>query len=309
MIKALQLTLVIALATPVYCRAESGKEQYLEIGDTCAKAHEPASCMESYGFDCHQGRLPDRSVEAQSLGCNLDLGDGRYHFVQMLYDNGGWNVETERTYWPEYSEAKTLEEDPALALSSYIQQEMKGYSMHSSGGGISNFNLPEEYQTGARRNDGRIRVRAMCGVVFGLQLDETVSTQIKSDCESKLLRTVKRLSQPQGAGPYRVAAPSEFEWEKRFAKLASGDTALVLKGRYTFTEEHVPCLWISDCCSSDGFFYLDSCRAPSEIELRTIQTCLSEVESRRSEEFTDCLRTAGLKAGCEEQADGSRICF
>ncbi len=309
MTKPLQLILLIAIASPVFCRAESGREQYLDTGETCAKAREPALCMKSYGFECHQGRLPGRSVEAQSLGCNLDLGDGRYHFVQMLYDNGGWNVETEKTYWPEYSEAKTPEEDSALALSSYIQQEMKGYSMHSSGGVTNDLNLPQEFQTGARRNNGRIAVRIMCGVVFGLQIDETESTQTKSDCQSKLLYTVKKLSQPQGTGPYRVAAPSEFEWERRFAKLVSGDTALVLDGRYTFTEKHVPCLWISDCCSIDGLFYFGSCRAPSENERRIIQTCLSEEETRRSVEFTGCLRRAGVQAGCENQADGSRICY
>lgn len=309
MIKILRLSLAIAVTLLGISRAETGAEQYLETGESCAKAQEPGICMESYGFQCHQSRRHGESIDAQMLGCNLDLGDGRKHFVQMLFNNGEWNVETESTYWPEYSEAKTPEEDSALALSSYIQQEMKGYSMHSSGGGTNDLNLPQEFQTGARRNNGHVAVRIMCGVVFGLQLDETASTQTKSDCQSKLLYTVKKLSQPQGTGPYRVAAPSEFEWERRFARLISGDTALILEGRYIFSKKHVPCLWISDCCSTEGYFYLDSCRAPTESELQIIESCLEEVERLRSEEFTGCLSAASMEVGCEDQADGSRICF
>lgn len=309
MIKSFQLALLIVLASSDYCRADPGEERDVEFGNTCAKAPEPLSCMESYGFDCHQGRLPDRSVEAQNLGCNLDLGNGRHRFVQMLYDDGGWNVEIERTYVPEYAELRLPEEDSALALSSYIEQKMENHFSHISGGGASNSGLPQEFVTGARRNDGRIAVRAACGVIVNIELDESVSAQFMSDCEQHLLRTAKKLSQPQGKDAYRVAAPSEFEWEKHFVSLVSGDNALVLEGHYTFAEAHTPCLWISDCCSWEGGLYLDSCRVPTETERQTIQTCLHKVESRRSNEFTDCLRTSGVKAGCEVQADGSRICF
>lgn len=265
--------------------------------------------MESYGFDCHQGRLPGRSVEAQNLGCNLDLGNGRHHFVQMLYDDGGWNVEIERTYVPEYAEFRLAEEDSTLALSSYIEQKMQSYSPIISGGGVSNSGRLQEFVTGARRDDGRIAVRAACGVVIDVEFDESVSAQLMSDCEKHLLRTVKKLSQPQGDDAYRVAAPSEFDWEKHFISLVSGDNALVLEGRYIFPGVHTPCLWISNCCSWEGGFYLDSCRAPTESELQIIQTCLHQVKSRRSDAFTDCLRSSRVKAGCEEQADGSRICF
>ena len=142
-------------------QAETLREQYLETGEACAKVQEARVCMESYGFQCHQSRRPHKSIVAQTLGCNLDLGDGRKHFVQMLYDNGKWSVETERTYWPDYSEARTPEEDPDLALSSYIQREMDDYSVHSSGGIPNSFDLPDAFTTGARRNDGLIAVRAM----------------------------------------------------------------------------------------------------------------------------------------------------
>jgi hypothetical protein len=309
MVKTLQLTLLIAIAAPVLCPAETANEQYLEIGQTCVKAQEPAACMKSYGFQCHQGRLPDKSVEAQALGCNLDLGDGRLHFVQMLYDDSGWNIETEHSYWPEYSDVNTPEEDSYLALTSYIRHEMEDYSTYSSGGGSIGSELPLSFETGDRRIDGRVAVRAICAVVFGLQLDETASTETKSFCESNLLRTVKKLSQPQAKGPYRVAGPSDFDWEHRTTTLVSGESALVWEGRYAFTEKHVPCQWISDCCSPDGHFYLDSCRAPTKSELGTINTCLAEEGTHHSEKFFECLRTAGVKVGCENQADGSQICY
>lgn len=302
------LAFLTALAVPVFCGAETGNEQYLEVGQTCAGAHEPKTCMESYGFRCHQGRRVRKSVEALTLGCNLDLGDGRAHFVQMLYDDGGWNVETEDTYWPEQSEVKMPEEDPALALSSYIDDAMQGYSTHSSGSGTIGLDTPRGFQAGARRVDGRISVRALCGVVLGQGHDAAVTTKIESYCESRLFGTVRKLSQSQTTGPYRVAGPSEFAWERRFVTLVSGDPALVLEGRYSFTDTHTPCIWNSDCCSPEGTVYLDSCRTPTADDLQIIDECLSEERAPRSEEFFACLRTAGVEVGCEVQSDGSRIC-
>jgi len=77
LIRNLYAGALITALTSLYCHAETGKELYLEIGERCATAHDPGACMESYGFSCHQGRVPHRSLEAQLLGCNLDLGDGR----------------------------------------------------------------------------------------------------------------------------------------------------------------------------------------------------------------------------------------
>ena len=181
--------------------------------------------------------------------------------------------------------------------------------MHSSGGGYSDLGKPLRFETGARRVDGRVAVRATCGVIVGVEHDEAMSKQASSDCESRLLRTVMRLSQPLAASPYRVAGPSEFNWESRFAKLVSGDTALIVEGQYTFTEKHVPCRWISDCCSSNGSIYLGSCRVPTKSETRNIDNCLAEVGTHHSEQFIGCLRAAGVKVGCEDQVDGSQICF
>ena len=309
MIKKLQLIIFTAIAIPIVCRGDTGQEQYLETGELCAKAEEPKACMLSYGFQCHQSRAPDESTESYRLSCNLTLGDGRNHFVQILHGKGGSNVEVEKTYWPEYAETIMPEEDSGLALESYIRHEMKGYSMHSGGSGNLDLGMPLQFETGARRVDGRVAVRATCGVVIGVELDNAVSKQARSDCENWLLRTVMRLSQPQLSGPYRVAAPSEFEWESRFANLVSGDSALIVDGRYTFTEKHVPCHWISDCCSSNGSTYLDSCRVPTKSEMQNIDNCLAESGTHRSEKFIGCLREAGVKVGCEDQVDGSQVCY
>ncbi len=59
----------------------------------------------------------------------------------------------------------------------------------------------------------------------------------------------------------------------------------------------------------EGAIYLDSCRVPTDSELQTIDACLAEGRHRGSEEFFGCLRAAGVKIGCEEQADGARICY
>lgn len=308
LIRYLYAGALITALTPVYCHAETGKEQYLEIGERCATAHDPGACMESYGFSCHQGRVPHRSVEAQLLGCNLDLGDGRMHFVQMLYDDGGWNIETEKTYRADYSDATTPEQESELALTSYIHNEMKGYSSHSSGGGTTGSHRPQLFETGARRIEGRVAVRAVCGSIVQPPPAKDVLTDSRTFCEGKLQRTVRKLSQSQSKGPYRVAGPSEFDWESRTATLVSGDSALIWEGHYRFSDQHVPCLWISGCCSTDGQLYLGSCRAPTDGELKIVDKCLGGERAHRSGEFLDCLREAGMSVGCEDQADGSQIC-
>lgn len=311
MSKEFSVALFAATAVAVSWSAEPVVEQHLETAGTCAKAHEPMLCMESYGFKCHQNRDPGKSIEAQYMGCNLDLGDGRYHFVQMLYDNSEWNVDVQETYVPDYDEPRWPEQDSSLALSSYIQQKMDKFSSHSSGGGTSAGGQPQKTYSGTRRIDRRVAVGTACGTIIGLEHDETISTKLATDCAQLLLRTVKRLSQTEAIGPYTVVSPSEFAWDRQFVTLVSGDNALIIEGRYVFADVHTPCRWISDCCSFDGAVYLNSCRAPSESELQIIQSCLEEVgmKTLRSDAFTDCLRNAEMEVGCEVQADGSQVCF
>ena len=288
---------------------EPADEQQIEVGNSCAEAHEPRLCLESFGYRCHQNRRPGTSITAQHLGCNLDLGDGRKHFVQMLYDDGGWTVEVQKTYYPDSYEPRWPEEDPSLALSTFIEQRMSGYSMQGSGAGATSRGQPQATFTGARRVDGRLVLGAACGAVIGLDDNGSTEKQLAADCERALSRSVKSLSQSHPGEPYRVAGASEFQWAREFVRLVSGDNALVITGHYAFAEMRTPCRWISDCCSSEGVIYLGSCRTPSETELQSIQTCLAEVESLRSDEFEDCLRADGVRVGCEQQADGSSICF
>ena len=265
--------------------------------------------MESYGFWCHQYRAIDVSTEAYRLSCNTDLGDGRYHFVQMLVDRGASSIETQRTYQPEYDEPRLPGSDPELALTTWLEDDMKGYDTHIAGDGEAPDGETLSLNVGARRVDGFVAVRALCGIVIDEQADEPPASQPFSACEPWLLRTVKRLSQSQPPGAYRVPAPSAFAWQQRHVRLVSGHAAQILDGRFTFSEKHTPCRWISDCCSTNGSFYLGSCRTPSEAELNSIEACLADTGSHRSPEFEACLQRAGVKVGCEVQADGSQICY
>ena len=301
-------TMALLAAQPL-AGQEPIDEQQRELAASCASAHDPKLCLESFGFRCDQNRRPSKSITAQHLGCNLDLGDGRYHFVQMLFDDGAWTVEVQKTYYPDYDEPRWPEQDSSLALSNYIKEQMSGYSMQSSSSGATAHGQPQEILTGAHRVDRRLLVGAACGAVIGLDGNKSVEEKLAADCEHSLSRSVKALSQSQAGKPYRVAGSSDFEWARDFVRLVSGDSALVITGHYQFAEVHTPCRWISDCCAGEGVYYLGSCRVLSDAELQSVQACLTQVESHRSDEFQECLRAEGVRAGCERQADGSSICY
>jgi len=126
--------------------------------------------MESYGFQCHQIRMPNKSIEAYILGCNMALSEGRNQFVQLLYDDGGWNVELQKTSTPEPDEFRAAEEDSDLALSTYMREEMKGYAMLSGGTGSSEyFDGTLALETGMRRQGEQIVVRAVLALHFSLR--------------------------------------------------------------------------------------------------------------------------------------------
>ena len=266
--------------------------------------------MESYGFKCHGSRMPSRSFDAYVLACNLDLSNGRYHFVQMLYDKGGWNIEHQETYASEPEEDPDAAEDSQLALTVYIHEEMRNYSTHGGGSVPSEYGAaPLRFEMGTRKHGEHMVLRAVCGVVTDGLPNEKVSMGTKSGCEKWLLGTIMRLSQPQAAGPYRAAGATEIEWKSKTVTLVSSDLALIFEGRYTFASKHAPCRLMSGCCSDDGPIYLDSCRVPTEVELQVIESCLAKELRLHSEEYFDCLRDADVKVGCDEQADGSRICY
>jgi len=275
-----------------------------------SQTEEPGACMEGYGFRCEWVGLPSRSVGAYALGCNARLSDGRLHFVQILHADGGWNVEVEETYLPDRGTEEQTAEDPRSILSAYVSEAMGDYQMHSSGDDISGvLSEPLYIETGTRRQGGQIDVRAVCGVLLGDESNDAVPVMARSACERRMLRTIKLLSQPKDASPYRAAGAGEIEWEDKTVTLVSGDIVLVVEGRYTFPKNHRPCRWMSDCCLGHGPAYLDSCRSPTEREMQAVKTCMAEGLRRRSGEFSGCLRDANVKVGCDEQADGSRICY
>lgn len=296
------LLVFLAATYAALAQGDTGREQYLETGQLCAQAEDPAACLQSYGFDCHRSRAPDVSLDAYELGCNLDLGDGRMHFVQLLHDDGASTVERESTYAVDHSEYTPP------ALQRYLEHEMEGFRTSLSGSGSEDYGHTFRFRVGSRRADGAYRVRAVCGSVLSPEHDEAIRGQTRAACESRLMLTVKRLSQERADGSYVVASPAEFTWDSRQTMLVSGDYAFIVEGRYEFSAGHVPCRRISDCCSRDGSLYLDSCRVPTESELKAIDTCLDAVGTRRSEEFDLCLRDAGVRVGCERQNDGSQVC-
>ncbi len=308
--KLLRLLMLFALSVPSTSSSESAVDYYSAVGEDCISTEDPGACMEAYGFQCSKSRQPNWSVDAYTLGCNAVRSNGRYHFVQILYENGGWNVEVQNTYVPELAENYDAVQDSSSELSAYLRNQMKDYSMQSGGTVSAKFiDGSIHFETGTRRHGEHLVVRGVCGVVVNGQLDEAISTATMSGCEQTLLRTIMMLSQPQAASPYYAAGATNIEWQSRPTSLATGDIALVVEGRQTLPIGHMPCRWISDCCSSDGSIYLDSCREPDDSEMQVVRFCLAEGLQLRTDEYVECLRDDGVKVGCDEQADGSRICY
>ncbi len=302
--------MLFALSVPSTSSSESGVDYYSTVGEDCIRTEDPGACMEAYGFQCFKIGQPNWSVGAYTLGCNAVLSDGRYHFVQLLYESGGWNVELQNTYVPEFVENYDAVQDSSSELSAYLRNQMKGYRMHNNGTVSAKFiDGSIHFETGTRRQGEHLVVRGTCGVVVKGQLDEAISTATRSRCEQTLLQTIMMLSQPQSESPYYAAGATSIEWQSRPTSLATGDIALVVEGRQTLPIGHMPCRWISDCCSSDGSIYLDSCREPDDSEMQVVRFCLAEGLQLGTDEYVECLREDGVNVGCDEQADGSRICY
>ena len=167
---ALRLFLFLAMVMPVGSHAEEEKDEHSEIVEICIQAKEPGVCLKSYGYVCRQSRRFERSLEAYDLRCKLALPGGRYHYVQALYDDGGWAVENQHTYLPylpEQDEVRTEAEDAGLALSNYVRDEMKSYRGQSGHSG--SYREPDkqvEIQTGTRKEDKYRVIRALCAMTF-----------------------------------------------------------------------------------------------------------------------------------------------
>lgn len=307
--KILTLLFLVALADQGASSLEVDDAPHSTAGEICIKTDEPSTCMKGYGFICSRFRLPQRSMEAHILSCNAGLSDGRMYFVQLLYDDGGWAIELQKIYMPEPVVEDTVGEDPDSILETYMREEMTNYNIHSSGLRPKYLSVPIHAETGTRRSGEQLIMRAVCGVIVGTEADETFLMGVNFECTQNLLRAIMKFSQSQSDGPYRAAGESEIEWQSATVTLVSNDLAFIVDGRYVFPQDHRSCRRMSNCCSEDGSTYLDSCREPTEPELNAIKSCLGRGSRGRSAEYFECLRAHDVKVGCEDQADGSRICY
>ena len=200
--------------------------------------------------------------------------------------------------------------DPSMALSAYLYEQTPEHSQHSGGGmGIEGTDRSVAFTTGAKPHEDGIDMHAMCGFIFDGELDDTLHAPLLAACEERLLRTIKKLSQPSEPGPYRAAGASEIKWQSRVVTLITSDIAYVVEGHYLSDQRFTPCVWINDCCATNGALYLDSCREPSDAEWQAIDHCQAKGLGCRSPDYMACLREQGIKAGCEPQPDGSRLCY
>jgi hypothetical protein len=203
-----------------------------------------------------------------------------------------------------------IAENPEMALPAYLYEQFSSYSTHSSGSlGIEGIENSVSFTTGSRRQDQGFDIRAQCGVIIDGEPDDALHDSLHTGCEKRLLRTIKKLSQSAESGPYRAGGASEIEWQSRVITLVTSDIAYIVEGRYTNSQMATPCLYIDSCCSTNGALYLDSCREPTDTEWGAIDHCQTKGLGCRSPEYLDCLREQGVKAGCETQPDGSRICY
>lgn len=203
-----------------------------------------------------------------------------------------------------------IADNPDMALPAFLYEEFSGYSTHSSGGiGIEGIERSISFMTGARRQERGFDIRAQCGVIIDGEPDDALHDSLRTGCEKRLLRTIKKLSQSAEPGPYRAGGTSEIEWQSRVVTLVTSDVAYIVEGRYSDNQMDTPCINIDSCCPTNGALYLDSCREPTDTEWRAIDHCQSKGLGCRSPEYMDCLREQGVKAGCESQPDGSRICY
>ena len=278
------------------------------ISKDCARSSDPVACMTSFGFTCEKSRSLRTSTTAEQLGCNVDLGNGQYRFVQMINDGAGWIVDAETDYKNAYDGPPQPHEDPSEALKSFRDSRMAGYRRYSSGSGGSSTGHNSAYATGARSTDGRLAARAVCGSIELESPDAVDDSWLPEDCEERLTSLLRKLAQVDPDEPFRIPSPNDYQWQRETAIIESGHTADVMVGDYSFAEAHTPCRRKSDCCSKDGAYYLKSCRAPTEPDRQAIDQCLADTEMYPYDEFEACLRSKDVVVGCELQPDGSSIC-
>ena len=161
-----------------------------------------------------------------------------------------------------------------------------------------------EGRTGNRRT-----MEAICIIVVNEVIDDASRNELQLACKKRLLDTIAMMSQTDRMSPYRAAGSNELEWRSDYASIASGDLAFVLEGSYLFPIGHYSCRLNNNCCDMEGALYLNSCRTPTADEQKAINICAAECSCVRSEEYMNCLRDQGVTVGCEDQDDGSRLCY
>ena len=309
-LKLLASTLFFPLWVFELAYAQDGADLNLPVGEICVSSRDPVDCMQSYGFQCDWSRRPQMSLDAHTLSCNLSLQNGSHQYVQFLYENGGWVVESQGEYESEADDLRSPYEDSHIALSRYIREAMQAYSIVSDGSGqTTQADATYYFQTGFRQVGGQRAVRSVCGIVLNESNNEAEMPDLDSVCEADILNWIRMLGQSTAGSPYRAAGAAAIEWKSSTAYLASGASALIIDGQYTFDKDHQSCRLTNDCCSRHGSAYLESCREPTETELLAISGCLADGLKLPSGEYFECLRNAGIKVGCQNQEDGSRICY
>ena len=236
------------------------------------------------------------------------MSNGRVHFAQLLFDGAGWVIEQSRAYVPEPVVEQAKPSEPEAILDAYLREQVD--DRHWLGGGVSGFHLGAAivFHTEYRKQADPPRLRGLCGVLLGNDHDEGLQGALQAECERRVLRTIRNLSQQSPDSPFRAAGANALEWVSLQTKLESGDAVQVLEAHYQFPAGHVACRMLPDCCTGNTF-YLESCRDMTERDKEAINACLAQNVKPRSDEFVDCLRSGGVKAGCEDQPDGSRLCY
>ena len=200
--------------------------------------------------------------------------------------------------------------DPDLALSLYFRERISDEHVFSTGGMSADGIVGAvSFATGVRPHEDGREYFGRCGTLIRDSSIEAPADPLRAGCEKMLLRAIKRLSQPVEPGPYPAGGASDVSWEDKLVTLVTSDVALVVEGSYVDPGRYRSCMNVSDCCPTNGALYLDSCREPTDGEWYAIDHCQAQGLGCRSPEYLACLREQGVRTGCDEQPDGSRICY
>ncbi len=205
---------------------------------------------------------------------------------------------------PEDNEATSTD----LAVHQYF---MTIRSQHGtlSGGTRSVAGYRFRYDIDAHRQASGTTLNALCAVTIDGDISSTSRTLVLEECKKWFLHAIANTSQTSRDSPYRAAGENELQWTTHYASIATGELIFVVDGTYILPPSVRSCRSISSCCDPDGALQLGSCRTPTAEERPAIKHCQEQGHRCLSEEYFECLRQQGLKVGCYDQPDGSRLCY